>query len=175
MLVKKVLYVFARTVSLFGLPVLSKVRNRIYSSYFAAGGMRVSDRVLVTTAHRSSTSGIDIGKNLELGRDAYIDYSGGLVIGNDVAISEGAKVFTHNHVVKTGYSNWHKNPIEFSSLVIEDNVWIGAGAIITPRVKRIGKGAVVAAGAVLTVDAKEHGIYTGNPAVFMKDREVHGD
>jgi acetyltransferase-like isoleucine patch superfamily enzyme len=51
--------------------------------------------------------------------------------------------------------------------VIEDDVWLGAGAIITDNV-RVGKGAVVAAGAVVTKNVEPHTLVGGVPAKFIK-------
>ncbi|WP_242113100.1 acyltransferase [Luteimonas aquatica] len=167
----KVCYVVARTLSVFGLPGLRGLRGRVYRWHFAAPGMSVSDRVMVVAAHRSATASIAFAQGVELGADSYIDYSGGVRVGAHVAISEGARIFTHNHVVRRGHSNWHRNPIEFSPLQIEDEAWIGAGAIVLPRVRRIGRGAIVGAGAVLGEDVPDHAVYAGNPArlVYMRD------
>ncbi|MBX9400294.1 acyltransferase [Lysobacter sp. BMK333-48F3] len=133
--------------------------------------MSVSDRVMVVAAHRSDSASIAFGHGVELGADSYIDYSGGVRLGDHVAVSEGAKVFTHNHVVRRGHANWHRNPIEFSSLQIEDYAWIGAGATVLPRVRRIGRGAIVGAGAVLAEDVPDFAVYAGNPAreIFRRD------
>ena len=54
-------------------------------------------------------------------------------------------------------------------LLIEDDVWIGAGAIIFPGV-RIGKGAVIGAGSVVTKNVTEKTIMVGNPARNLKTR-----
>ena len=51
--------------------------------------------------------------------------------------------------------------------MIEDDVWLGAGAIITDGV-RVGKGAVVAAGAVVTSDVAPHTVVGGVPAKLIK-------
>jgi acetyltransferase-like isoleucine patch superfamily enzyme len=53
--------------------------------------------------------------------------------------------------------------------VIEDHVWIGARAIISPGV-RIGEGAVIGAGSVVTRDVEPYTIVAGNPARFIKER-----
>lgn len=167
----KTAYVIARTLSAFGLPGLRGLRTRIYAWHFRAAGMSVSDRVMVVAAHRSDSASIAFGRGVELGADSYIDYSGGVRVGDHVAVSEGAKVFTHNHVVRRGHANWHRNPIEFSPLHIEDYAWIGAGATVLPRVRRIGRGAIVGAGAVLAEDVPDFAVYAGNPAreIFRRD------
>ena len=86
---RKFLYIIVRTFSIFSIPPLGRVRNAIYSYYFSAKNLRVYDRVLITTAHFNKDATIRFGENVEIGRDAYIDYCGGLDIGNNVAISEG--------------------------------------------------------------------------------------
>lgn len=107
---------------------------------------------------------------MELGSDAYIDYSGGVTIGNRVAVSEGAKIFTHNHPVRGGSVNWHKNPIDFSPLEIGSDAWIGASAIVLPRVTRIGRGAVVGAGAIVSENVGDLEVVVGNPAKLVYTR-----
>lgn len=55
-------------------------------------------------------------------------------------------------------------------LVIEDDVWIGHGAILLPGCKFIGRGAIVGAGAIVTRDVPAYAIVAGNPARKMRDR-----
>lgn len=55
-------------------------------------------------------------------------------------------------------------------LIIEDDVWIGHNAIILPGCKRIGRGAVVGAGAIVTKDVDRYAIVAGNPARKLRDR-----
>jgi acetyltransferase-like isoleucine patch superfamily enzyme len=57
--------------------------------------------------------------------------------------------------------------ITAEGIVIEDDVWLGAGAIITDGV-RVGRGAVVAAGAVVTQDVPPHTVVGGVPARVIK-------
>ena len=57
-----------------------------------------------------------------------------------------------------------------SSIVINDDVWIGAKVIITKR-RHIGKGSVLAAGAVVTKDVHDYAIVGGNPARVIRNRK----
>ena len=54
--------------------------------------------------------------------------------------------------------------------VVEDDVWIGHNAVITPGVNRIGRGAVIAAGATVTRDVPPYAIVAGNPGKVIKYR-----
>jgi maltose O-acetyltransferase len=54
-------------------------------------------------------------------------------------------------------------------VVIEDDVWIGTRAIILPG-RRLGKGCIVGAGAVVTKDVEPHSIVAGNPARAVGSR-----
>ncbi|TDP74634.1 acyltransferase [Roseateles toxinivorans] len=65
-------------------------------------------------------------------------------------------------------------PDRAAGVEIGRHVWIGAGATILPGVK-IGDGAVVAAGSVVTRDVAAFTIVAGNPARFLKMRELEGE
>ena len=62
-----------------------------------------------------------------------------------------------------------KLPSNDKDIIIEDDVWIGTGAIILKGVT-VGEGAIIAAGAVVTKDVPPYSIYGGNPASFIKFR-----
>ena len=163
------IYVLTRSFGFFGLPFFKKIRNYVYSNFLKTPTVNVSDRVYIVSPHVNGQANIKVGEHVEFGKDTYIDYSGGVVIGNCVSISEGVKIYTHNHGVD-GFVDWRKNEIDFSPLVIEDNCWLGAGSIILPNVTHIGKGAVVGAGSVVTKNVEEGAIVAGNPAKVVKYR-----
>jgi acetyltransferase-like isoleucine patch superfamily enzyme len=60
--------------------------------------------------------------------------------------------------------------INRSICIVEDDVWIGHAAIVLPQVTRIGRGAVIGAGAVVTRNVQPYSIVAGNPAKLMKYR-----
>ncbi len=103
-----------------------------------------------------------IGENSQININCKIDYSGDLVIGKNVVISENTYVMTHSHGI-----NPYSSPQKLS-LVIEDNVWIGARVIILPQVSIIRRNSIIAAGSVLTKDVEENSIVGGNPAKLIK-------
>lgn len=57
-----------------------------------------------------------------------------------------------------------------TKIEIGNNIWIGANALILPNVKKIGDGAVIGAGAVVTKDVDPYAIVVGNPARKIRDR-----
>lgn len=161
--------------SIFSAPYLRNFRWFIYRYYYKAPRLYVDTGVTISTAHTNNNSFFNNTGELHLGKGVYIDYSGGVTIGHRVAISEGAKIYTHNHSIHDGYADWHKNDITFSPLSIDNFAWIGANSLIMPSVQWIGEGAIIAAGAVLTKDAEAFCIYAGNPAKCIGKRRVKED
>ena len=58
----------------------------------------------------------------------------------------------------------------YPQTVIEDDVWVGARALILPGVK-IGKGSVIAAGSVVAKNVEPYSIVAGNPAKLIRSRK----
>lgn len=115
----------------------------------------------------------DCGKNISLGKDVFINSGccfqdqGGIVIGDGVLIGHNVVLATLNHDSHPDRrSTLHPSPI-----VIENHVWIGANATILPGVT-IGKGAIIAAGAVVNKDVAANTIVGGVPAKLIKKIEV---
>lgn len=63
-----------------------------------------------------------------------------------------------------------KESIQRTVCVFEDDVWVGHHAIVLPSVRRVGRGAVIAAGAVVTRDVPAYAIVAGNPATIKRYR-----
>lgn len=97
-----------------------------------------------------------------------------LTIGRYVMIGEHVLVLGggHNYTSNTIPMVFQGNKLE-SELIIEDDVWIGSKVIICPNVKKIGKGVIVAAGAVVTKSVPDYAIVGGNPAKIIKYRNAN--
>ncbi|WP_424194714.1 acyltransferase [Ampullimonas aquatilis] len=90
-----------------------------------------------------------------------------VVIGSCVVINEGVKILTASHDLNDPQWKMYSKPI-----IIDDYAWIATNAIILPGVS-IGKGAVVAAGAVVGRDVPPFALAIGNPAEIRLDRRIH--
>lgn len=113
-------------------------------------------------------SGISIGRDSLVGEYSVIRGQGGVKIGDRVYTSPFTQLLAVNHVFNDPNRPFVQQGITAEGIVIEDDVWLGAGAIITDGV-RVGKGAIVAAGAVVTHDVSPHTVVAGVPARPVKD------
>lgn len=112
-------------------------------------------------------SGIQIGRDSLVGEYSVIRGQGGVKIGDRVYTSPFTQIIAVNHVFTDPDRPFVEQGITAEGIIIEDDVWLGAGAIITDGV-RVGKGAVVAAGAVVTRDVLPHTVVGGVPAKLLK-------
>jgi len=112
-------------------------------------------------------SGIKIGADCLVGEYSVIRGQGGVTIGDRVYTSPFTQIIAVNHVFADPNRPFIEQGITAEGIVIEDDVWLGAGAIITDGV-RVGKGAVVAAGSVVTNDVLPHTVVGGVPAKIIK-------
>jgi len=109
---------------------------------------------------------ITIGRDTIIGDHAFLDGRAPLTIGDHVAIASQVLIYNSEHDIHSPNFDPIEEPVE-----IGDYVFIGARAIILPGVK-IGKGAVVAAGAVVTKDIPEMAIVGGVPAKKIGQRKI---
>jgi acetyltransferase-like isoleucine patch superfamily enzyme len=90
-----------------------------------------------------------------------------ITVGDDVLIGSGALIMDSNaHPLHYEHRN-DDSKTKRAPIVIEDGVFIGARAIILKGV-RLGRGAVVGAGAVVSIDVPEMSVVAGNPARIVK-------
>ncbi len=116
-------------------------------------------------------AGIKIGQDSLVGEYSIIRGQGGVTIGNRVYTSPFTQIIAVNHIFDDPNRSFVEQGITAQGIVIEDDVWLGASAVITDGV-RVGKGAVVAAGAVVTKDVPPHTVVGGVPAKIL--REIDG-
>ncbi len=110
-------------------------------------------------------------KNLEIGKNTFIGnvefaLHDKITIGDNVCINDGVILLTASHDLQDPLWQHKKKPI-----IIEDYVWIATNAIILPGVK-IGKGAVIGAGAVVSKNVERYDIVAGNPAKSIGKKRI---
>jgi len=111
-----------------------------------------------------SANRLSIGNCSDVNRGCTLDARGGIAIGDNVSISHGVRIMSGSHDLRSSNFRSVYMPVE-----IGDFVWIGVGATVLGNV-RIGKGAVVCAGAVVTRDVDSFSIVAGIPARKIGER-----
>jgi acetyltransferase-like isoleucine patch superfamily enzyme len=109
---------------------------------------------------------ISIGRDTIIGDHCFLDGRSTLHIGDHVNIASQVLIYNDEHNVNSpDFGN------SFGPVVIKDYVFIGPRAIILPNVT-VGRGAVIAAGAVVTKDVPDFEIWGGVPAKKISDRQL---
>lgn len=114
------------------------------------------------------------GKNIFLGEQVFLNRlcnildSNEVHIGSRTMIGPGVQIYTGAHELQVKLRNQGYEVAR--PIVIEEDVWIGGSAILLPGV-RIGRGAVVGAGTVVTRDVPTNTIVGGNPARVIREIE----
>lgn len=122
--------------------------------------------------YASEFSKIIIGSNVTFNSNVMINArgKGNIIIGDNVLIGPNSVLRSNNHVFKTRDIPIIRQGMTEGEIKIEDDVWICSNSVILPNCK-IGKGSIIAAGAVVTADIKEYSIFGGIPAKFLKKRK----
>jgi maltose O-acetyltransferase len=102
---------------------------------------------------------LEMGDQVDIGEFTHIRANGGVRIGNRVLIAAHVVITSRGHPAAVP----HYGIVEDAPIVIEDDVWIGAGAVVLPGVS-VGQGAIVGAGAVVTKSVEPRTIVGGVPA-----------
>ncbi len=112
-------------------------------------------------------AGIRIGKKSLIGEYNVIRGQGGVQIGDRVYTSPFVQILAVNHLFDDVSRPFIDQGITAQGINIEDDVWIGSGAVLTDGVT-IGAGSVVAAGSVVTRDVDARTVVAGSPARFIR-------
>lgn len=109
---------------------------------------------------------LTIEKNAWIGENVWIDNLTDVTIGPNCCLSQGAMLLTGNHNFKSAGFDLLLGPI-----FLEEGVWIGARAVVCPGVT-CASHAMLSVGSVATKNLDGYGIYGGNPAKFIRNREI---
>ena len=135
-----------------------------HSCYWLAGVRRGTGSVIFGHAEFLKPEAIRIGAHTSIGRHCLLDGRGDLSVGDNVNISSYALLVAGSHDMQDP-----QFPATYQPIIIEDYAWIGTRALILQGVT-IGRGAMVAAGAVVTRNVPPMEIVAGSPAKSIGKR-----
>ncbi|WP_058308617.1 acyltransferase [Gracilibacillus massiliensis] len=149
-----------------------KYSDRIRSKLIKIAGVKINGNVTIWDSFEIKPLGA--ANRIEIGNGTFINSKvrlachndAKIIIGENVLIGAGTQLETTNHSINLDSKD--KRPAYGESIIIENNVWIGARAIILPGVV-IGEGSIVAAGAIVTKNVPPNVIVGGVPAVLIKE------
>jgi len=141
-------------------------------------GVRIGDNVTMARFAQIRPSGyyggeigvgFEIGDNSNIGAYCYVGAAGGIRIGNNVMMGPRVSLLAEQHVIERVDIPMREQGTTRKGIVIEDDVWLGANCCVLDGVT-VGRGAVVAAGAVVTKDVPPFAIVGGVPARIIRMR-----
>lgn len=118
---------------------------------------------------------LSCGGNIKIGNDSTVNPfamvygQGGVRIGNGVRIATQAAILPSNHNFDRKDMMIYQQGLSKKGIVVEDDVWIGAGVKVLDGVM-IRQGCVIGANSVVSKSTEEYGIYVGAPARLIKKR-----
>lgn len=111
-----------------------------------------------------------VGKHFACNTGTYIGAAGGITIGDYVLLGTNVTITSGVHPTHGRTPPIWQRPVEYKPVVIEDDVWLGAGVVILPGVT-VRRGTVVGANSVVTKNTEEYAIYVGAPARKIGSRD----
>lgn len=141
-------------------------RSEAYQKRFNMGkGTDVQYDVDICKAHYMNGS-IKIGKKCFLGKHTFIDYTGKVVIEDNVLIANGTIIETHHRDIQE-YNKGRDINIP-TELLIRERAYIGSRVMILDSCNYIGKCARIGAGTVVTKDVPDYAVVVGVPGKIIK-------
>jgi len=139
--------------------------HRVRNFFYRSAGVRLGrTSSLHWRARFFSPEGLSVGEYCTLGNDGFYDARSGITVCNCVNIAAEVRIYTREHDIDDPNFAETGGPV-----VIEDYAYIGTRVTILPGV-RIGYGAVVASGAVVTKDVPPYMVVAGVPARVLRER-----
>jgi acetyltransferase-like isoleucine patch superfamily enzyme len=187
-------YLVQQSLFIFRFRYLKRCLNIIEKTSLRISGMKIGEgtylsKIVITWPHQ-----VSIGNDCKLEHSIYFKYAGiwsigpsiiiedkvfigsgcefnitkGIQIGKNTMIASGCRFIDHDHGTAKGTAiNDQKATVR--PIIIEEEVWLGVNCVVLKGVK-IGKGAVVAAGSVVTKSIPAYEIWAGVPAKKINER-----
>ena len=165
-------WVLFKTAHEYGMTFERGVEVHSISRFTAGAGTIIASGTIL---HCGGMAWSDGGGGITVGTDSYVGPrsvlfgAGEIHIGNQVAIGPGVLITSHGHNFEDTDAAILDQPTRFEPVDIEDDVYIGTGSIVLHGV-RIGRGAVVGAGAVVSRDVPPGAVVLGVPARILRYR-----
>lgn len=140
-----------------------KIRKLLLPSKIGRGTM-IWDNVQI-----DFPSSLCVCENTSINRGTVINAGGGISIGSNVFIGPNVTIYSQNHCYGNKKILINEQGYERKKVIIEDDVWLAANSVILPGVT-VGKGAVVAAGSVVTKNVEAYSVVAGVPARKFSSR-----
>lgn len=147
------------------------ISNGVIMATNSGGSITIGDGTEVLKGVVIMTYGgmISIGRWCSINPYAVIYGHGGVCIGDNVLIAAHCVIIPSNHKYSDPNKLIRLQGESKKGIIIEDDVWLGAGSVILDGVK-IGRGSVVAAGSVVRMDVPPYSVVAGVPAKVIKSR-----
>ena len=149
------------------LPRVHGLRQLLYSKVLKRMGsnVHISEGVIIKYPEN-----VCIGNYVSINPFCYIHGGGGVTIGDSVRIAFRVSLVSMEMVYENPEVEIRNQGYARSPIAIDNDVWIGAGAIVLRGV-HIGQGSVIGAGAVVTRDVPPYVVVAGVPARIIKKRK----
>ena len=142
-----------------------EVLRNIFYGYKAGSRVRILRGVIIHHPDK-----LVLGEHTGVSSGTQINAAGGAEIGKNVLIGPKCIIWSQNHLFKNRSIEIRSQGYEYRPVVIGDDVWIGASCVILPGVT-LGKGSVIAAGAVVTKSCLAGSIVAGVPGKVIGKRD----
>jgi len=168
----------------------NNVRFRVPGSIFLGDRVFIDENACLDATYPSSEirlgNDVRIGRNsvlkasigkiivhdgVHISRSVHLGGGGGIEIGKNSLLGDKVELISSQHVHDDPSMPIKLQGSRFGKIVIEENVWLGAMAIVLPGVQ-IGNGSVIGAGAIVTKDIPSDSVATGVPAKVTRKRGV---
>lgn len=146
---------------------------RVWGQVQIHGDVRLGDRVRVRATHVPVELAAGPGAVIEIGESSFINAGVSIGAQERVSIGRNCAIGNYTLIMDSDFHNPkdHTLPGVSAPVVLEDDVWLGARVTVLKGV-RIGQGAVVAAGAVVTRDVAPHTLVGGVPARLIRSLQA---
>ena len=152
-----------------GRSFLSFLRARAYKRHYHMENLPIIQYGVQIICEHGMHGRLEIGKNVLLAKECFLDYTGDLIIRDNVQITYGVILQTHYHPWHSDFRLPHTTVP--TRLLIEEGAVVGSKAIIMASCHYIGKHARVGAGSVVTHDVPDYAVVVGSPAKIARIQE----